>query len=68
MVHEVLGGDAMKPNIPLIFCGEVDFFHRRDYLLIERNVNVIIEVIDSAPSFCIAFELDPAAAELPVPC
>ena len=68
MVHEVLGGDSMNPNVPLIFCGEVDFFHRRDYFLLERNVNVLINVIDSTPSFCIAFALDFAAAELPVLC
>ena len=49
MVHEVLGGDAVKPHVPLLFCGEVGLFYRRDDFLLDRGVYILIEIVDYPP-------------------
>ena len=57
MVHGVLGGDAVKPHVPLIFCGEIGLFHRRNYLLSKRGVYIIVEVVDDSTLLVIVIGL-----------
>ena len=49
MVHEVFGGDSVKPHVHLFFCGKVGLFRRRYYFLLYRGIYVLIEVVDSPP-------------------
>ena len=42
VIHEDIGSDAVEPHVPPFFRGDVVFLYRRDELLLEGGVYILI--------------------------